>query len=89
MNMMNEGVRRSLVARDIARMQVEDAAEAAAKQSTTIDWSPVDGGDMFCGSVPGLAGASLPVVEPPKTLGLGQRVLQRLNTLLHGRTKPA
>jgi hypothetical protein len=88
MNVIEEGIRRSLLMSDVARMQLEDATEAATKQFRTIDWAPADGGEMFYGPLPDKIIDRLPVVEM-RNAGLAQRAVQRLNTLMHRGTKTA
>lgn len=48
---MSAGVERSLLVGSIARMQIEDAADAASKRSGLIDWQPVKGCSLFQGPV--------------------------------------
>jgi hypothetical protein len=83
MRITSEGVRRSLLVGDIARMQAADAEDAAAYRSPMIDWSRTDGGELFCGPVPEIEDIEVEWI-PDEPGGVAHRALQRASAVARG-----
>ena len=84
MNAMDAGVERSLLVGAIARMQEEDAAEAAACHSGVVDWSAVEGFDLFQGPILISVDGSEAEWTETASSGIAHRALERLHSLMHG-----
>ena len=87
MNAMNEGVRRSLMVSNIARLQGADASAKAPSAAGAINWGGAAGGEAFYGPI-SVGPTSVPVevatgwVETG-SVGVGQHALRVLSGLLH------